>query len=160
MTQQRLLRILLVDDDDVFAMLLKESIAEHEKLREQFTIDRVNDGDIALEYILSNARNGEAGTEAARPDLILLDQRMPRMDGTEVLKKLKAKEETRAIPICMLSTSNQPRHVAACYSSGANFCMTKPSNLDQLIEQVGHLLFFFSNVVAIPDENYASAGVS
>jgi CheY-like chemotaxis protein len=135
-------RVLLVDDDDIFAMLFKESIAEHPALRTSFEINRVADGDDALNYLTDEARH---------PDLILLDQRMPRMDGIAVLERLKKSESTRSIPICMLSTSNQPKQLEASYARGANFCITKPVELDQLVEKVGQMLFFFAHVMELPE---------
>jgi CheY-like chemotaxis protein len=147
MKPARKLRILLVDDDDIFAMLLSEAIAEHVDLRDHFVIDRVCDGDDAIEYLV-NGRSASGG--APRPDLVLLDQRMPRMDGTAVLREIKGRDETRAIPVCMLSTSNQPKQIEACYAGGANFCITKPANLEDLIQKAGRLLFFVLKVLEIP----------
>ena len=148
MKKQRIFRLLLVDDDDIFAMLFRESIAEHADLRDSFVCHRVSDGDEALEYLRNACAEDES--DAVRPDIILLDQRMPRMDGTAVLTELRKSDSTCSIPVCMLSTSNQPRQVATCYERGANFCITKPGNLEELIEKLGHLLFFFANVVEVP----------
>jgi CheY-like chemotaxis protein len=148
MKPNRTFRILLVDDDDIFALLLRESISEHEDLRERFEIDRVSDGDQAVDYLLGD--EPAANDERPRPDLILLDQRMPRMDGTAVLKELRASNKTRSIPVCMLSTSNQPKQVSACYAGGANFCIMKPANLEALVSIVGQLLHFVANVVEMP----------
>lgn len=154
MKKPRIFRLLLVDDDDIFAMLFRESIAEHTELRDSFACDRVSDGEEALEY-LRKATSGD-DPDAARPDIILLDQRMPRMDGTAVLSELRNSDSTRSIPVCMLSTSNQPKQVANCYERGANFCITKPGNLEELIEKLGHFLFFFANVVEVPVVTFAT----
>lgn len=142
MTRVKTYRVLLVDDDDIFAMLFRESIAEHAALNSCFEIERVSDGDEALEYLADDARH---------PDLILLDQRMPRMDGVAVLERLKSREGTRRIPICMLSTSNQPKLLEASYALGANFCITKPVELDELVEKVGQMLYFFAHVMELPE---------
>ena len=146
--RNRPLRLLLVDDDDVFALLLKESIAEHEQFSSEVAIDRVSDGDQAL-ALLAERGSGESG---GMPDLVLLDQRMPKMDGTEVLARMRSDESTRCLPVCMFSTSDIGSHVKASYAAGANFCLTKPSRLEDLSEKVGHLLFFVLNVVALPEE--------
>ena len=148
MKKPRIFRLLLVDDDDIFAMLFRESIAEHTEFRDSFVIDRVSDGDEALDY-LRNAC-AEDQPHSARPDIILLDQRMPRMDGTAVLSELRSSDSTRSIPVCMLSTSSQPKQVTTCYERGANFCITKPGNLEELIEKLGHFLYFFVNVIEVP----------
>lgn len=148
MKSPRIYRLLLVDDDDIFAMLFRESIAEHTELCDSFVVDRVSDGDEAIEYLLNG--KGSDGTIAVRPDIILLDQRMPRMDGTAVLSQLREADSTRSIPVCMLSTSNQVKQVETCYARGANFCITKPGNLEALVEKLGHFLFFFANVVEVP----------
>lgn len=150
MTRPRPYRVLLVDDDDIFTMLFNESVAEHPELKDLFTIDRVADGDQALEYL------GLDGN-AERLDLILLDQRMPRMDGVSVLEWVRKQASTRRIPVCMLSTSNQARQVEACYALGANFCITKPINLEELVEKVGQMLYFFAHVMELPERPEAVA---
>ena len=146
MTRPRPYRVLLVDDDDIFAMLFNESVAEHPELKDLFAVERVADGDQALEYL---GRDGHA----ERLDLILLDQRMPRMDGVAVLEWMRKDARTRRIPVCMLSTSNQARHVEACYALGANFCITKPIDLEELVEKVGQMLYFFAHVIELPERS-------
>ena len=153
MNSNGLIHVLLVDDDDIFAMLLQESIAEHKNLDGRFRFERVSDGDQALDYLFGD----DDREPEPYPDLIILDQRMPRMDGTAVLRELRGYEKTRSIPVCMLSTSGQPRLVDACYAAGANFCITKPGNFDELIEKVGHLLFFMVHVLEIPSRKKRAA---
>lgn len=141
----RVLQVLLVEDDDIFAMLLGEAVNEHLDLKDCIVMQRLSDGDEVDGYLQSISDPSDF------PDFIILDQRMPRMDGTAVLEQLRQNERTRITPVCMLSTSNQPKLLQASYERGANFCLTKPSNLDELVEKVGQLLFFLVRVMEIPE---------
>src|SRR5215211_3022430 len=104
--------ILLVEDDPKLAELAKLQLE-----RSEFTNEVVlaRDGVEAIDYVL------DGGREAYRmPCLVLLDLRMPSMDGLEVLRKMRAEERTRFVPVVMLSTSVHPDDVRIAYEEGAN----------------------------------------
>ena len=113
-------RILLVEDSLADVRLLREAVREHGL---DIVLDEVGDGERALAHL-----NG-AGP---RPDLILLDLNLPRLDGREVLETIKADPGLRAIPVIVLSTSASPRDVADCYSRHASAYLVKPMGLDEL----------------------------
>lgn len=87
---------------------------------------------------------------AARPDLILLDLNMPRMDGREVLQELKADEELKTIPVVILTTSDVDRDVNASYLLGANSFITKPMDMDAFFDAVKSIEEYWFRVVRLP----------
>ena len=123
--------ILLVEDnpnDAELAMraLRKGKLANH--------ITWVKDGAEALEFIF---RTGAyAGRADRNPKLILLDLKLPKVDGIEVLKRIKADERTRVIPVVMVTSSAEGRDVAESYKLGVNSYIVKPVEFEQFSETV------------------------
>jgi len=103
--------ILLVEDNDMDAMLLQRVFA---RLRPHVTVTRSEDGIAALDVL-----------ESCRPDLIIMDIRMPRMGGLETLVQIKSDERLRSIPIIMMSTSRDESDIAYCYDHHANAYVVK-----------------------------------
>ena len=127
--------ILLVEDNPYDAemttrALKKRNLANH--------IEWVKDGAEALEFI---ARIGQpkAGTETRTPKVILLDLKLPRVDGIEVLARLKGDEATRYIPVVVLTSSREEPDVERCYRLGVNSYIVKPVNFDNFSEAVAQL---------------------
>jgi CheY-like chemotaxis protein len=81
--------------------------------------------------------------------VILLDLKMPRIDGLEVLRRLKADRRTAALPVIVLTTTDDPREIERCYELGCNVYVTKPVEYDAFIEAVRRLGFFLQ-VVKLP----------
>ena len=116
--------VLLVDDDPVILKLLQVNFE-----MEGFKVSTANDGVEGLEK-----------ARAERPDIVLLDIMMPRMDGLEVTKALKGDPETKDIPIILLSAKAQASDVQAGKDMGADDYLTKPFDPLELLERVGQLL--------------------
>ena len=115
---------------------MARSLAEHSLPNE---LHRVADGELALEYLLRRGDFGNA-MESPRPDLILLDLRLPKLDGLEVLRRIKESEGLKLIPIVILTTSDAEQDVARAYALQANCYLVKPVNFAQfseLIESLG-----------------------
>ncbi|MER7760963.1 response regulator [Streptomyces sp. NPDC097619] len=130
--------VLLVEDDTADAMLIEEALSE----RGARNLIQVSDGVAALEYLRS--------PDAVRPDLIVLDLNMPRMNGRDLLKVLKADSELQAIPVVVLTTSSAPDDVVGAYSSHANAYVTKPVNLDEFERAVQSIDAFYLDTAARP----------
>lgn len=104
------------------------------------------------EEFLAYLRREPPWEQATRPDLILLDLNMPRMDGREVLRRIKNDRELRAVPVVVLTNSQDPEDVAAAYDAGANTYVQKPPSLEELTGIVKALLEFWFKVCVLPSK--------
>ncbi|MFF3255997.1 response regulator [Actinacidiphila glaucinigra] len=123
--------VLLVEDDAADAMLIEDALTA----RGTRNLTQVEDGIAALEY-LRDPRH-------PRPDLIVLDLNMPRMNGRELLAVIKNDEDLRAIPVVVLTTSSAPDDVSGAYRRHANAYVTKPVNLDDFERAVQSIDAFY-----------------
>lgn len=130
--------VLLVEDDLADAMLIQDALAE----RGARHLTQVEDGMAALDHLRDPAN--------PRPDLIVLDLNMPRMNGREFLSIVKEDPELRTIPIVVLTTSSAPDDVAGAYRQHANAYVTKPVNLAEFEEAVRSIDAFYLDVAAKP----------
>ncbi|MFY1692511.1 response regulator [Plantactinospora sp. WMMB782] len=143
-------RILVVDDDPGDVLMIEEALADSEVPK---SIDVVGDGEEAMEFLFREGRHREAN----RPDMILLDLNMPRMDGRQVLDKVKSDDSLRTIPIVVLTTSNADTDILGSYNLRANAYVTKPIDLDDFNDVIRRIDEFFGQVVVLPKPP-ASAG--
>lgn len=141
----RLIDILLVDDDDGDVVLAKRALING-KIYNSMHVAK--DGVEALEYLRQVGRYANA----PRPDLILLDLNMPRMDGREVLSEIKGDPHLRSIPVVVLTTSDSDMDVANMYDLHANCYVTKPVDLEQFTKIVKEIKQFWFSVVKLPPE--------
>ena len=137
------IEILLVEDNpgDVYLTL--------EVLRLGAIVKHVSvsqDGQEALNFL------GRAGEfqQAPRPDLILLDLNLPKVDGREVLERIKSDPDLRQIPVIILSTSNAERDVTSAYNHHANCYVTKPTDLDDFFDVVREIEEYWLKCVRLP----------
>jgi CheY-like chemotaxis protein len=136
----RPLRVLVVEDDDGDAMMIAEAL---EAVASPATVWRVTDGEQALARL-------RAGGAAARPDVILLDLNMPRMDGRETLTEIKRDDDLRAIPVVILTTSDDVRDILQTYRGHANAFVTKPMDFDALESVVQSIRRFYEETAVLP----------
>ncbi|WP_327732812.1 response regulator [Streptomyces nojiriensis] len=130
--------VLLVEDDAADAMLIEEALSE----RGTRNLVQVTDGLAAFEHLRA------PGT--ARPDLIVLDLNMPRMNGRDLLRVLKSDETLQTIPVVVLTTSSAPDDVVGAYSSHANAYVTKPVNLEEFERAVQSIDSFYLDTATHP----------
>lgn len=138
--------ILLVEDDPGDIRLTREMLKEAGVISE---LSVVENGIDALAYL---RRTGQY-TEAARPDIILLDLNLPKKDGREVLAEIKQDPELRRIPVIVLTTSHSAEDITRAYDLHANCYITKPLGLEQfgrVVRSIGD--FWFSTVTLPPKE--------
>ncbi|NLU79688.1 response regulator [Micromonospora sp. HNM0581] len=136
-------RILVVDDDPGDVLMIEEALATSNVEK---VIDVVSDGREAMEFLRREGRH----RDAQRPDMILLDLNMPRMDGRQVLGEVKNDEDLRTIPIVVLTTSNADTDIIGSYTLQANAYVTKPIDLDDFNDVVHRIDEFFGRVVVLP----------
>lgn len=141
----RPVEILLVDDDPVDVRLTTEQLA-NSKLRNR--VAWAKDGVDALAYL---RREGDYA-DAPRPDLILLDLNMPRMDGHQFLAEVKNDPTLSPIPIVVVTTSDEDADIVASYRLHANAFVTKPIGLEQMGKVVRAIEGFWFEVVRLPSE--------
>jgi len=109
----------------------------------------VKDGAEALDYLF--CRGQYADRDAARPPkLVLLDIKMPKVDGIEVLRRLKQHQSTRAIPVVVMTSSNEERDVIESYRLGVNSYIVKPVQFDQFIETVAKIGLYWLLTNRVP----------
>jgi CheY-like chemotaxis protein len=127
--------ILLVEDNPAHAELILRSFADH---RVANTIYHVSDGEAALDFLFQ--RGAYAKATNPRPHVILLDLRLPRLDGLDVLQAIKSAPDLTTIPVVILTTSEAERDVARAYTQHANSYVVKPldfAQFSQLMEALG-----------------------
>jgi len=139
----RPIEVLLIEDDPGDVLITREAF-EHYKIRN--TLRVASDGQEGLDYLYQ--RGSHKG--ATRPDLILLDLNLPRMDGREVLAEIKSDPALRSIPVVVLTTSKAEEDILRSYDLHANAYVTKPVDLDQFMKAVRQIDEFFVQVVRLP----------
>ena len=140
--------ILLVEDSPGDVRLTMEALADA-KISNSITV--ASDGVEALEIL---QKTGEF-SDATRPDLILLDLNMPRMDGRELLSIIKADDDLRNIPVVVLTTSQSEKDIFETYDLRANCYITKPVDLDQFLVVVNSIQEFWLSIVKLPSNQAA-----
>jgi len=135
--------ILLVEDNPGDVRLTTEALAEA-KVRNRLSVAR--DGVEALQYL----RREAPFEDAVRPDIILLDLNMPRMDGREVLEEIKRDPSLSLIPVVVLTTSQADEDILRSYQLHASCYITKPVDLEQFLRVVRSVEDFWLTVVRLP----------
>jgi two-component system response regulator len=140
------MEILLVEDNPNDAELATLAMRQ---ARFSGQIVHVDDGVKAIDYLLgTGAYRHRQG--ASLPRVVFLDLKLPRVDGIEVLRRVKAREELRAVPIVVLSSSQELRDVAACYQLGVNSFVVKPVNYDEYQAMISALVHFWTRLNLTP----------
>lgn len=133
------IEIILVEDNPHEAELAIRTLKKHNLANKLFHID---DGEEALDFIFSRGKY-ESRTNIPQPRLILLDIKLPRVDGLEILRQIKANPTTRMIPVVMLTASKEERDVIESYQLGVNSYLVKPVNFESFTKAVAELGFYW-----------------
>lgn len=141
------MKILLVEDDDGHAHLVQKNL---ERAGLSNPLDRVSDGEAALQYIDRYTAEAEANRESMEL-LLLLDINLPRISGFEVLQRLKSDPLTSAIPIIVLTTTDDPNEIKRAYNFGCNVYLTKPVEYSEFLEAIRRLGLFIQ-IMQVPKE--------
>jgi CheY-like chemotaxis protein len=136
-------RILIVEDDAGDVLMIREALASTGRPR---TIDVAGDGQEALEFL----RVHVARNPARRPDVILLDLNMPRLNGHETLRALKNDTEWREIPVIVFTTSRAEADIRLSYANHANAYVPKPVDLTGFDDAVNRIDEFFTQTATLP----------
>ncbi len=128
---------LLVEDEQSHADLVLMSLDDHKVSN---TIDHVTDGELALQYL----RNEGKFKLAPRPDIILLDLKLPKVNGLEVLDSVKTDESLKTIPVVILTTSANESDRASAYTKHANSFITKPVDFMKFQQMIKELSMYWT----------------
>jgi two-component system response regulator len=109
----------------------------------------VRDGQEALDYLFRSGRHAhDSGWRC--PDLVLLDLNLPRVNGREVLERLRANPDLKAVPVLVLSTSDRPEEVEEAYAAGANTYIQKPQDFGRFVEVLRAVQAYWLDVAVLP----------
>ncbi len=137
--------ILIVDDDEGHAFLVRENL-EAAGLNNR--IRHFSDGQAVLDFFFGPS--SEANRNSQHVYLVLLDIRMPKVDGIEVLRRLKADPELRKLPVIMLTTTDDAREVERCHQLGCSVYIQKPVDYDRFAEAIRRLGLFMTLLLVPP----------
>lgn len=146
---KRSITILYADDDLDDQLLVRDAMREAHLANE---IRFANDGEELIDYLLNKGKFKDK-IKYPRPGLILLDLNMPKKDGREALKEIKANPDLRMIPIVILTTSKVDEDILRSYDLGVNSFIVKPVSFNSLVEIVKSLADYWFDIVQLPVEN-------
>jgi CheY-like chemotaxis protein len=135
--------ILLVEDNPDHAELILKALQEHHALKEVHVATK---GEEALDFLYQRGEHADA----PRPGLILLDIKLPGMDGIEVLRQVKGDANLQSIPVVMLTTSAGDRELVESYSYGANSYIVKPVGFQQFVEVIKEVELYWTVISSLP----------
>ena len=138
--------ILMADDDADDRLLAKDALSE---CRLANDLHLVENGEELLDYLKRRGKYTDLAN-APRPGLILLDLNMPKKDGREALKEIKADPDLRKIPVVVLTTSKADTDIARIYDLGANSFIAKPVSFDSLVEVMKTIGRYWFEIVELP----------
>ncbi|WP_455211580.1 response regulator [Kaarinaea lacus] len=140
--------ILLVEDNPDDEALTLRALNKN-NIANQVIVAR--DGAEALDYLFgTGAHTGR--NVAHQPQLILLDLKLPKIDGLEVLKRLRADNRTKHVPVVVLTSSIEQRDIVACYDDGANSYIRKPVDFEEFLKAVNQLGMYWLLMNVVPEE--------
>jgi len=139
--------ILLVEDNPDDEALTLRALRKNNVMNEVYV---ARDGVLALDYLF--ARNEHAARDPRDlPTIVLLDLKLPRLDGLEVLRQIRANEKTRLLPVVILTSSREQQDMVSGYSLGANSYIRKPVDFDQFLDAVKQLGLYWLVLNEMPD---------
>ncbi|SRR5258706_11954884 len=148
----KLKRILLAEDNAKDVELSLAALEEHNLANEVVV---VRNGAEALDYLYRRA--GFASRPEGNPAVVLLDLKMPKVDGLQVLSQIKSDEQMKTIPVVMLTSSSEEQDLVKSYKLGVNAYVVKPIDFEQLIDAVKQLGLFWAVLNKLPEQNLRRA---
>lgn len=145
-TLRQSILIMLIEDDEGHQLLIRENLRAGGIVNE---VIHMSNGQEALDYLMRRGQ-WQDPSKSPRPGLILLDIKMPKMDGFTVLEKIKSDPQLRMIPVLMLTSTDDQIEINRCYSLGANSYVVKPVRYEEFQERV-RALGLFLDIVRFPE---------
>jgi CheY-like chemotaxis protein len=138
--------ILIAEDDEGHALLINRNLR---RAGIENPIRHFPDGQEVVDFLGLGADADRRGVEAGQPYLLLLDIRMPKLDGVEVLRQIRADPELRGMPVIMVTTTDDPREIEHCHRLGCSTYVTKPVDYEKFVEAIRRLGLFLM-VIEVP----------
>ncbi len=145
MSKSKVITILMAEDDPDDRLLACEAFEESRLVNELVLVE---DGEELMDYLYRRGKYNEAS--APRPGVILLDLNMPRKDGREALREIKADPDLRRIPVVVLTTSKAEEDILRTYDLGVNSFIVKPVTFGDLVEVIRTLGRYWFEIVELP----------
>jgi len=142
-SNRKIFEILLIEDNPGDAQLVREALKESRSL---VHLHHVEDGIEAMAFLRREGRYAKFN----RPDLILLDLNLPRMDGRQVLAEIKGAPDLRSIPVVVLTTSTAERDIAWCYDQHVNSYISKPLDFGKFVEDIKGIEYYWFTLATTP----------
>jgi len=146
MPVERRMIVLVVEDDESHYELIERSVRGLEKAGTRYDLHWVRDGAEALDFLFRKGKR----KDAPRPNLVLLDLRLPKKSGLEVLEEVKKDEKLRKIPVVVLTVSTSDEEMARAYDSGAAGFLNKPASQDDF-DRLLNTVWDYWRIVRVPD---------
>ena len=134
--------ILLVEDDENQVLLAMRALRKHGIVKEVDEVVVAGDGEEALDYIFGTGSYAGRDTDVM-PEFVLLDIKLPKMDGLQALERLRDDERTELLPVILFSSSREHEDVVAGYRLGANSYVAKPANFEKFSEAMQYLGWYW-----------------
>src|SRR3712207_2814440 len=134
--------ILLVEDDENQVLLAMRALRKHGIVKQVDEVVVAGDGEEALDYIFGTGSYAGRDTETM-PEFVLLDIKLPKMDGLQVLERLRDDDRTALLPVILFSSSREHEDVVAGYRLGANSYVAKPANFEKFSEAMQYLGWYW-----------------
>ncbi len=144
-----MLKILLVEDNPDHALIIRRGLQTNHVVND---IRTVEDGQEALDYLFRQGRFADE-CSAPRPGLILLDIKLPKVDGFTVLERIKGDPSLKSIPVVMLTSSEQEVDILKSYRNGANSYVTKPIQFEDFLKTIRDLKLYWVLVNKLPSDD-------
>lgn len=141
-----LIELLLIEDNEGDILLTSEALSES-NLPIRITV--LKDGWEAMKFL----DKSEGYHSAKNPDLVLLDINLPKINGIEVLKKIKSSQDLQHIPVIILTTSTSQEDISICYRNHANYYLSKPVDDGDYLKMVTSIEDFWASVVELQEKN-------
>ena len=138
------INILLVEDNDGDILLTREALEEEDN---SIKLNIVQDGEAAIDFINKSGKY----KESEKPDFIILDINLPKLNGHEVLKYLKSEEEFRSIPVIILTTSSAKKDVVSAYNNFVNSYVIKSGDYEDYLIAIKDILRYWTKTVILPN---------
>ncbi|MDY6856012.1 MAG: response regulator [Thermodesulfobacteriota bacterium] len=140
------IKILLVEDNEDHIELTKRALSENGLANDMYT---VKDGQEALDFLWRKGKYIDKA-KSPRPGLILLDVKLPKVDGFEVLRHIKEDPDLKLIPVIMLTTSSREEEIVKGYENGANSYVTKPVDFREFVDRIKNIRLYWILVNSLP----------